>query len=105
MSIEDLVVVDSAAEAAATCVVCGNDVPAGEGVTARFADRTLRFKCPGCVSRFALDPDRYLSAGPSPCCDDEHDADSLADTSHSGTASDRLLEAKSLPVRSGHGMS
>jgi hypothetical protein len=83
MSIQDLVVVDSAAEAAASCVVCGKDIPAGEGVTARFGDRTLRFKCAGCVSRFAVDPDRYVSAGPSSCCDDDEDADAgHADTSH-----------------------
>ena len=71
MSIQDLAIVDSTAEAAATCVVCGKDIPAGEGVTARFGGRTLRFKCPGCVTRFADDPDRYLSTGPSSCCDDE----------------------------------
>lgn len=27
MSVQDLVVIDSAAEAAATCVVCGKDIP------------------------------------------------------------------------------
>lgn len=96
MSIQDLVVVDSAAEAAATCIVCGKDVPAGEGVTARFGDQTLRFKCPGCVSRFADDPGHYLSAGPSACCDDEH-----ADASHVGHTSDRMVEARSLPAWSG----
>ena len=99
MSIQDLVVVDSAAEAAATCVVCGNDIPAGEGVTARFGGRTLRFKCPGCMSRFAVDPDRYLSGGPSSCCGGHEHADgSHADTSHSGLASIRVIEAGSLPA-------
>ena len=99
MSIQDLVVVDSAAEAAATCVVCGNAIPAGEGVTARFGDRTLRFKCPGCMSRFAVDPDRYLSGGPSSCCGGHEHADgSHVDTSHSGLASDRVIEAGSLPA-------
>ena len=74
MSIPDLLVVDSAAEAAATCVVCGMDIAAGAGVTARFHGRTLRFKCPGCLSRFAVDPDHFLSEGPSSCCDGEgHD--------------------------------
>lgn len=74
MSIPDLVVVDSSAEGVATCVVCGQDVAAGAGVTARFGERTLRFKCPGCLSRFAVDPDHYLTEGPSSCCDGgEHD--------------------------------
>lgn len=98
MSIQDLVVVDSATEAAATCAVCGNAIPAGEGVTARFGGRTLRFKCPGCMSRFAADPDRYLSGGPSSCCEDEHADGGHADTSHSGLASIRVIEAGSLPA-------
>lgn len=80
MSIQEFVVVDSAAEAAATCVVCGQDIPAGEGVTARFEGRTIRFKCPGCVSRFEADPDRYLSGGPESCCEDEHA--NAGDTGH-----------------------
>lgn len=68
MIIPDLVVVDSSAAAAASCVVCGKDIAAGEGVTALFQGRTLRFKCPGCLSRFAVDPDHILSAEPT-CCD------------------------------------
>lgn len=84
MTIPDLVVVDSSAEAAATCVVCGNDIPAGAGVTARFRGRTLRFKCPGCLSRFGVDPDHFLSAGPSSCCDgDEHE-----ESSHTASVSE-----------------
>lgn len=98
MSIQDLVVVDSAAQAAATCAVCGNAIPAGEGVTARFGGRTLRFKCPGCMSRFAADPDRYLSEGSSSCCEDEHADGGHGDTSQSGLASIRVIEAGSLPA-------
>lgn len=86
MSSQNLVIIDSGAGAAATCVVCGNDIPAGEGVTARLGDRTLRFKCPGCVSRFAVDPDRYLSGGPSSCCDDER-----ASGSRAGHMCDRMV--------------
>lgn len=86
MSIQNLVIIDSGAGAAATCVVCGNDIPAGEGVTARLGDRTLRFRCPGCVSRFAVDPDRYLSGGPSSCCDDER-----VSGSHAGHMCDRMV--------------
>lgn len=101
MSVQDLVVVDSAAEAAATCVVCGNDIPAGEGVTAQFGDQTLRFKCPGCLSRFAVDPNRYLSGGPSSCCEDEHAGAGHAHTSDLGRPVERRVEASSLPVWSG----
>lgn len=79
MSMPDLVVVPSSDQSAAVCVVCGKEIAAGEGVTARFYDRTLRFKCPGCLSRFAVDPDHYLAAGPSSCCDDEDHAVQSAD--------------------------
>lgn len=98
MDIQDLVVVDSAAEAASTCVVCGKDIPAGEGVTARFGGQTLRFKCPGCVSRFALDPDRYLSGGPTSCCDDEQAHADHGDTSHLGHAAEEMVGSRSLPA-------
>ncbi|MDA8203476.1 MAG: hypothetical protein M0Z49_12085 [Chloroflexi bacterium] len=73
MSDVDLVVVDVRAEGLATCMVCGQAILDGGGVTARFGDRLLRFKCPGCLSRFRADPERYLSGGPSSCCDDEHE--------------------------------
>ena len=66
-----LVVLDSRYEAAAQCAVCGNEIAEGEGVTARFAGRTLRFKCPGCLGRFEADPDRYLSGHQSGCCGNE----------------------------------
>lgn len=70
---QEFVVLDSRDQPAASCVVCGNDIPAGDGVTARYQGRTLRFKCPGCYGRFEADPQRYL-AGPQPsCCDGEHD--------------------------------
>ena len=98
MSIQELVVVDSAAEAAATCVVCGKDIAAGEGVTARFGDLIIRFKCPGCVTRFADDPDRYLSGGPSTCCEDEHADGNHAHTGHGLPVVDRPVEAESLPA-------
>ena len=69
----ELMVVDSRGEAASSCVVCGNDIAAGEGVTARYQGRTLRFKCPGCYARFEADPERYLSEPSQPCCDGQHD--------------------------------
>jgi ribosomal protein S27E len=71
MSTPDRFVIDSSDQGAASCVVCGNDIAAGSGVTAQFHGRTLRFKCPGCLSRFAVDSDHYLTEGPSSCCDGE----------------------------------
>ena len=68
----DLIVLDSRDEAASSCVVCGNDIPASEGVTARYQDRTLRFKCPGCFARFEADPERYVAGHETGCCDGEH---------------------------------
>lgn len=91
MSVQDLVIVDSAAEAAATCIVCGKDIAAGEGVTARLDGQSLRFNCPGCVSRFALDPDRFLKGGPASCCEDKHGHTDLATP-----ANDGLIHVESL---------
>jgi hypothetical protein len=69
----ELILVESRNEPAALCVVCGNDISAGEGVTARYGDRTLRFKCPGCYARFEADPQRYLAGRPQSCCGGKHD--------------------------------
>lgn len=77
MIIPDLVVIDSSTQPAAPCVVCGTAVAAGAGLTARFHGRILRFKCPGCLSRFAVDPDHFLSDGPTSCCDGEHRAEAF----------------------------
>ena len=68
-----LVVLDSADQLAAACTVCGNEVPAGEGVTASFGGQVLRFRCPGCFARFQADPDRYLSGQGGGCCGGAHD--------------------------------
>ncbi len=69
MTIESDLVVDGSGYApAASCVVCGNDIAAGEGLTARYHGETLRFKCPGCLTRFSADPERYLAGGPGECC-------------------------------------
>ncbi len=73
----DLVIVDSAGQPATTCVVCGQAVEAGAGVTARYRGRTLRFKCPGCLPRFEADPERYLAGETAECCDGaDHDGSS-----------------------------
>jgi YHS domain-containing protein len=67
-----LVVVDSRYQPPARCLVCGNDIDEGQGVTAEYQGRTLRFKCPGCYARFETDPDRYLAGHEPACCSEEH---------------------------------
>ncbi len=69
----EVVVIDSSDQAAAACVVCGNEIPAGEGVTAMYLGRTLRFKCPGCYARFQAEPERFLAGQQGGCCNGEHD--------------------------------
>ena len=61
---------DSRLEPPAVCIVCGGDIPAGEGLTARHGYRILRFKCSGCLSRFRADPDRYLDGHETGCCEE-----------------------------------
>ncbi len=68
----ELRIVDSRYQAAARCVVCGNEIDAGEGLTARYQGRTLRFKCPGCFTRFEADPQRYLAGHEPACCAEGH---------------------------------
>lgn len=70
--VRELVVLANPDQGSATCLVCGNEIPAGAGVTARYGDRILRFKCPGCVTRFEADPERYLAGNVSGCCGGEH---------------------------------
>jgi hypothetical protein len=65
-------VLDSRHEDGARCVVCGNEIAAGEGVTARYGEQTLRFKCPGCLARFQADPERFLAGHPEGCCNGGH---------------------------------
>jgi len=67
-------VVESAPRSAVTCLVCGNEIAPGEGVTEVFGDHVVRLKCPGCAARFRADPHRYLTDGPAACCegDDTH---------------------------------
>lgn len=49
-------------DAAGTCAVCGDAVPAGSGFAARSGDREFRFKCAECLARFEADPARYQAA-------------------------------------------
>lgn len=69
----ELVVLDSGVQPGASCVVCGNDIPAGQGITAAYRGRVLRFKCPGCFSRFQATPEAYLAGETGGCCGGEHD--------------------------------
>lgn len=68
----DLVVVDSAGQPAADCDVCGSEIETGQGLTARFGGRTLRFKCAGCMARFRADPKQFLSGHGTACCSGGH---------------------------------
>ena len=68
----DLVVLDSRDQSQARCIVCGNDIAAGGGVTARYGGQMLRFKCPGCFSRFESDPELFLSGASGRCCGGVH---------------------------------
>ncbi len=69
----ELIVVDSGDQPAGLCVVCGNAVSLGEGVTALYRGQTLRFKCPGCYARFEAEPERFLAGEHQSCCGGAHD--------------------------------
>ena len=68
-----MVIHNARLEPAARCLVCGSDIPASEGLMANYGQKTLRFKCEGCLARFVEDPDRFLAGHPAECCD-EHPA-------------------------------
>ena len=55
------VFVDSAAQSDACCLVCGNDIAAGAGLSAEWQGRMLRFRCLGCLARFESNAERYLT--------------------------------------------
>lgn len=63
-----LELLDSLYREAATCLVCGNEIPAGEGVTATYRGRIVRFRCPDCLARFEAEPERFLAGHPGGCC-------------------------------------
>ena len=69
-----IVIRNSRLESSATCLVCGNDIPAGEGLTARYGERTLRFKCAGCLTRFESEPERYLTGNEAGCGEGQRDS-------------------------------
>jgi hypothetical protein len=59
---EDLVLIDSSLQQAGTCAVCGKSVGEGEGITALYRGRLLRFRCSGCLASFRRGPERYAAA-------------------------------------------
>ena len=77
----ELTVLDSRGQSAAHCVVCGNDILAGEGVTAAYHGRILRFKCAGCFSRFQANPEPFLAGKTGGCCDGAHDHSPMSEWS------------------------
>lgn len=58
----EVIVRGGSMDAAGTCVVCGEDVPAGSGFAARSGEREFRFKRAECLARFEADPWPYLAA-------------------------------------------
>lgn len=72
-TLTELLIIDPEDQAAGVCLVCGNDVAAGEGVAASYQGRTLRFKCPGCFTRFQADPEPFLAGHLGGCCGGAHD--------------------------------
>jgi len=67
---EDLVLIDSNLQPAGTCAACGQWIGAGEGITARYGGRMLRFRCSGCLAGFRCEPGRYVTARDN-CCSTE----------------------------------
>lgn len=65
----EVLLLDSHYSGATSCLVCCSPIGAGEGFTAIFHGRVLRFKCAGCLSRFSADPERFISGHAAECCD------------------------------------
>lgn len=74
----DLVVLESAGQPASECEVCGSEIAAGQGLTVRSGDLTMRFSCPGCLARYRADPTRFFTGSETACCDGSHPATSPA---------------------------
>jgi ribosomal protein L24E len=67
---EDLVLIDSTHQPAGACAACGQPIAAGEGITALYGGRLLRFRCSGCLDSFRRDPRTY-AATHDYCCSTE----------------------------------
>lgn len=68
----DLVVLESAGQPASECEVCGSEIEAGQGLTIRSGDRTIRFSCPGCLTRYRADPGQFFAGTETACCGGQH---------------------------------
>ncbi len=67
---DDLLVIDSTDQPAGTCAACGQPMRAGEGITALYGGRLLRFRCSGCLASFRSEPERYVAARDYCCVTD-----------------------------------
>lgn len=67
----DIQLIYSRYQPSASCLVCGSAIAEGEGVTARYNGRVVRFKCLGCFGRFGTTPDAYLAGHAASCCEDQ----------------------------------
>lgn len=66
----DIQLNDSLYQPSASCLVCGSEIAAGEGVTALYRGSVVRFKCERCLARFASNPEVYLAGHSATCCQD-----------------------------------
>jgi hypothetical protein len=74
---DDLLVIDSTTQPAGTCTGCGQALGAGEGITALYGGRVLRFRCSGCLASFRSEPGRFVAAHDY-CCDTDSRVESPA---------------------------
>lgn len=74
-----IITADPRLQVEASCLVCGNDIPTGEGLTATYGERTLRFKCPDCLARFETAPGRHLADSGTSCCKARHPSLPMSD--------------------------
>jgi hypothetical protein len=74
---DDLRVIDSTAQPAGTCAACGQSIGVGEGITALYGGRLLRFRCSGCLASFRSEPGRFVAARDY-CCDTDTRVESPA---------------------------
>jgi len=75
---EDLVVIDSTAQPAGTCAACGQSIGVGEGVTAIYGGRLLRFRCSGCLASFRIEPNLCYISALDYCCSSDRCQESPA---------------------------
>jgi hypothetical protein len=74
---EEFVLIDSIHQPAGACAACGQPIGAGEGLTALYGGRLLRFRCSGCLATFLREPGNYVAAGDF-CCSTDSRSESPA---------------------------